>query len=77
MSSPGRAGLMTETITTQEAPVMLTPKVTEISRGSAHRREVLTVRAGRARDVDDWPATVRRVGSRRPALRGSATAIAA
>ena len=66
-----------ETITTEEAPVMLTPKVTEIHRGSAHRREVLTVRAGRARDADDWPATVRRLGARRTALRGSATAIAA
>jgi len=56
---------------------MLTPKVTEISRGSAHRREVLTVRAGRARDVDEWPATVRRLGTRRTPFRGSATAIAA
>jgi hypothetical protein len=56
---------------------MLTPKVTEISRGSAHRREVLTVRAGRSRDVDDWPATVRRLGARRTAFRGTATAIAA
>jgi hypothetical protein len=55
---------------------MLTPKVTEISRGSAHRREVLTVRAGRARDMDDWPATVRLVSTPRR-FRGPATAIAA
>ena len=56
---------------------MLTPKVVEISRGSAHRREVLTVRAGRARGVDDWPATVRRLGPRRTPSPGSPTAIAA
>jgi len=56
---------------------MLTPKVTEISRGSAHRREVLTVRAGRARDVDDGAATVRRLPMRGTPFRASATAIAA
>ncbi len=56
---------------------MLTPKVTEISRGSAHRREVLTVRAGRARDTDDWPATVRLVSTPRRPFRGPATALAA
>jgi hypothetical protein len=77
MSSARRAGLSIETITTEEAPVVLTPKVTEISRGSAHRREVLTVRAGRPGDVDDWPATVRRLPMRPPRFRGSAAALAA
>jgi|tagenome__1003787_1003787.scaffolds.fasta_scaffold15842275_2 hypothetical protein len=56
---------------------MLSPKVTEINRGSAHRREVLTVRAGRPRDVDDWPATVRQAAAHRTPFRGSGTAIAA
>jgi hypothetical protein len=56
---------------------MLTPKVTEINRGSAHRREVLTVRAGRARDNDHWQARVRSAPSHGTLARSAMSAIAA